>query len=108
MRGTREDSNNLCGLIAGYINHPNVAGATVLSLGCQNAQVQTLREQIRARNPQLAKPVVILDQQQSGIESAMLSKAIRETFLGLIEANKLQRRPAPLSKLCLGIEMRRF
>ena len=28
--GTREDSNNLCGLIAGYINHPNVAGATVL------------------------------------------------------------------------------
>src|SRR6266536_563120 len=33
--GTREDSNNLCGLIAGYINHPNVAGATVLSLGCQ-------------------------------------------------------------------------
>ncbi|HEV2696662.1 MAG TPA: UxaA family hydrolase, partial [Terriglobales bacterium] len=29
--GTREDSNNLCGLIAGYIHHPNVAGATVLS-----------------------------------------------------------------------------
>ena len=38
--GTREDSNNLCGLIAGYINHPNVAGATVLSLGCQNAQTR--------------------------------------------------------------------
>src|ERR1700694_4032061 len=31
--GTREDANNLCGLIAGYIKHPNVAGATVLSLG---------------------------------------------------------------------------
>src|SRR5882724_12417116 len=28
--GTREDANNLCGLLAGYINHPNVAGATVL------------------------------------------------------------------------------
>src|SRR6267378_4852460 len=37
--GTREDANNLCGLIAGYIHHPNVAGATVLSLGCQNAQI---------------------------------------------------------------------
>src|SRR5947199_758141 len=35
--GTREDSTNLCGLIAGYIHHPNVAGATVLSLGCQHA-----------------------------------------------------------------------
>ena len=38
--GTREDSNNLCGLIAGYIHHPNVAGATVLSLGCQHAQIE--------------------------------------------------------------------
>ena len=51
--GTREDSTNLCGLIAGYINHPNVAGATVLSLGCQHAQVDILREQSRRRNPQL-------------------------------------------------------
>src|SRR6185369_14847406 len=27
--GTREDATNLAGLIAGYIHHPNVAGATV-------------------------------------------------------------------------------
>ena len=102
--GTRDDANTLCGLIAGYINHPNVAGGTILSLGCQNAQIQTLREQIRARNPKLAKPVIILDQQQSGLESAMLSRAIRETFLGLIEANKAQRTPAPLSKIVLGLK----
>ncbi|HEX4485917.1 MAG TPA: altronate dehydratase family protein [Terriglobales bacterium] len=102
--GTRDDATTLCGLIAGYINHPNVAGATVLSLGCQNAQIQTLREQIRARNPQLSKPVIVLDQQQSGLESAMLSKAIRETFLGLVEANKAQRTPAPLSKIVLGLK----
>ncbi len=62
--GTREDSNNLCGLIAGYINHPNVAGATVLSLGCQNAQVGMLRQQIEKRNPNLKKPVIVLEQQQ--------------------------------------------
>ena len=42
--GTREDANNLCGLLAGYIHHPNVAGATVLSLGCQNSQVAILQE----------------------------------------------------------------
>jgi altronate hydrolase len=48
--GTREDANNLCGLIAGYINHPNVAGATVFSLGCQNAQIGILRTQIARRN----------------------------------------------------------
>jgi len=102
--GTREDANNLCGLIAGYINHPNVAGATVLSLGCQNAQIGILRTQIEKRNPNLNKPVIILEQQQSGTESTMLSEAIRRTFLGLVEGNKARRSPAPLSHLCLGLK----
>src|SRR6266536_5997726 len=62
--GTREDSTNLCGLIAGYIHHPNVAGATVLSLGCQHAQVGILLEQIKHRNPKLDKPVFIFEQQK--------------------------------------------
>ena len=37
--GTRADSTLLGKLLAGYVNNPNVAGATVLSLGCQNLQV---------------------------------------------------------------------
>ena len=37
--GTNEDSEMLCKLLASYICHPNVAGATVLSLGCQKAQI---------------------------------------------------------------------
>ena len=102
--GTREDSNNLCGLIAGYIHHPNVAGATVLSLGCQNAQTGILREELRKRNPKFDKPLVIVEQQQSGTEVAMLTEAIRNTFLGLMEANRCQRTRAPLSSLCLGLK----
>jgi len=102
--GTREDSNNLCGLIAGYINHPNVAGATVLSLGCQNAQVAILRQELRKRNPNLDKPLVILEQQHSGTEAAMLSEAIRSTFLGLMQANESRRSSAPLSSLCVGLK----
>ena len=102
--GTREDSNNLCGLIAGYINHPNVAGATVLSLGCQNAQVAILRQELRKRNPNFNKPLVIVEQQHSGTEAAMLSEAIRSTFLGLMKANEAQRTSAPLSTLCLGLK----
>jgi altronate hydrolase len=46
--GTRDDSRALCGLLAGYIHHPNVAGATVLSLGCQNAQVSDLFDELKA------------------------------------------------------------
>jgi altronate hydrolase len=102
--GTREDANNLCGLIAGYINHPNVAGATILSLGCQHAQVGILRRQIEQRNPRLNKPVIVLEQQQSGSEFTMLSDAIQQTFLALVKADKSRRAPAALSHLCLGLK----
>jgi altronate hydrolase len=102
--GTREDSNNLCGLIAGYLHHPNVAGATVLSLGCQHAQVDILRKQIEWRNSTFDKPLVILEQQKSGSEFAMLSQAIGQTFDGLVEADKARRTRAELSHLCVGLK----
>jgi altronate hydrolase len=102
--GTREDSQNLCGLIAGYIHHPNVAGATVLSLGCQHAQIPILQEELRKRSSRFDKPLVIMEQQKSGTEAAMLTQAIRDTFLGLVEANKCVRTPAPLSRLCVGLK----
>jgi altronate hydrolase len=102
--GTREDAVNLCGLLAGYIQHPNVAGATVLSLGCQGSQVEILREQIAAHQARSSKPLLIFDQQRSGREFDMLSEAVRATFLGLVEANRCVREPAPLSKLCLALK----
>jgi altronate hydrolase len=102
--GTREDAQNLCGLLADYIHHPNVAGVTVLSLGCQHAQVSILEEQIARRAPKLQKPIFIFEQQRSPSESAMLSAAIQKTFLGLVEANRAQRTPAPLSHLCVGLK----
>ncbi len=102
--GTRQDAQTLCGLLAGYIHHPNVAGATVLSLGCQHAQVEILQGELRKRNPRSTKPLLIFDQQQSQLESAMLSQAIRQTFLRLIEANRLERKPAQLSALTTGLK----
>jgi altronate hydrolase len=102
--GTRQDSKALCGLLAGYIHHPNVAGATVLSLGCQNAQPSILMDALRERDPGLRKPVLMYEQQQSGTESAMLSDAIRATFEGLVEANRLTRKSAPLSKLTVALK----
>lgn len=102
--GTREDSHNLCGLIAGYLHHPNIAGATVLSLGCQNSQVSILREQVAARDPKFQKPLLVFEQQKSGSEFAMLSEAIRATFLGVAEADSTSRTPAPLSQLCVGLK----
>jgi altronate hydrolase len=102
--GTRQDSEALCGLLAGYITHPNVAGATVLSLGCQNAQLSILQAEVDKRSQGINKPLFLLDQQQIGTEADLIDKAIRQTLSGLIDANKNERKPAPLSKLTIGLE----
>lgn len=102
--GTRQDAQALCGLLAGYITHPNVAGATVLSLGCQNAQIPLLQEAIAQRDPNFKKPLFLLEQQQIGMERDLIAEALKQTFAGLMEANQLQRQPAPLSKLSIGLE----
>jgi len=102
--GTRQDSEALCALLAGYINNPNVAGATVLSLGCQNAQVEILKSKLQQLNPSFSKPLLILEQQKEGTEQNLLVQAIKNTFLHLIEVDKQERKPAPLSKLVVGLE----
>lgn len=102
--GTRQDAQALCGLLAGYIHHPNVAGATVLSLGCQNAQSSMLMDELRARDPKLTKPVLFFDQQRSGRETVLMTGALEQTFAGLVEANRATRAPAPLSALTIGLK----
>jgi altronate hydrolase len=102
--GTRQDAQALCGLLAGYIHHPNVAGATVLSLGCQNAQAGMLMDELRARDPEMHKPVLVFDQQKSGRESALMSQALDETFAALGQADRIARTPAPLSALTVGLK----
>ncbi len=100
--GTRQDARALCGLLAGYIAHPNVAGATVLSLGCQNAEVHMLEEELARRGSQ--KPLLIFEQQKSASERDLLERALRATFEGIAGANALQREPCPLSELTLGLK----
>jgi altronate hydrolase len=102
--GTREDSQMLCQLLAGYITNPNVAGATIFSLGCQNAQIAMLQEAIDKIAPNNTKQVYYLEQQRSVSERHLIEEAVKHTFLGLMEANKIERKPAPLSKLTLGLE----
>ncbi|WP_405295695.1 UxaA family hydrolase [Algibacter sp. Ld11] len=102
--GIRQDSEVLVKLLAGYITNPNVAGATVFSLGCQNAQISMLQDAIKAIAPNNAKPVHYLEQQKSASERQLIEEAVKHTFIGLTEANKIERKSAPLSKLVLGLE----
>ncbi|MGY0399266.1 MAG: UxaA family hydrolase [Ostreibacterium sp.] len=102
--GTREDALALCKLIAGYIYHPNVAGATVLSLGCQNAQLSLMKSEIKKLDPDAVTPVLWFEQQAYGKERVMLDAAIKETFKGLVQANTFKRSPVPFSALKIGVE----
>ncbi|SHH01059.1 UxaA family hydrolase [Pedobacter caeni] len=102
--GTRQDSALLSNLLAAYADHPNVAGITVLSLGCQHLQTQDLLNDVKKRNPAFDKNILIFEQQQSQSEEQLIKEAILKTFVGLTEINKIERAPAPLSALCVGVK----
>ncbi len=102
--GIRQDSAILSKLLAAYANHPNVGGVTVLSLGCQNLQVNDFLNDLKSQNPQFDKPLYIFEQQQSQSEEQLIAESIRKTFEGLIEINKQERTPASLDKLTIGVK----
>jgi len=102
--GATSDAIALCNLLAGYINNPNVAGATILSLGCQHAQASILQRALENMAPNNKKPVYFLEQQQANSEKELMAEAVKKTFVGLIEANKVKRTPATLDKLVIGLE----
>jgi len=102
--GIRQDAAVLSKLLAAYADHPNVGGVTVLSLGCQNLQVQDFLEDLKKHNPNFDKPLHIFEQQQSQSEEQLIAEAIRKTFEGLVEINQLKRQPASLDNLCIGVK----
>ncbi|MBC7850624.1 MAG: altronate dehydratase [Chitinophagaceae bacterium] len=102
--GTRQDAAILGKLLASYADHPNVGGITVMSLGCQNLQVQDFLNELKQRNPSFDKPLYIFEQQQSQSEEQLISQAIRKTFSGLVEINKQTREASTLDQLCVGVK----
>lgn len=102
--GIRQDAAVLSKLLAAYANHPNVGGITVLSLGCQNLQTADFLKDLKELDPHFSKPLYIFEQQRSQSEEQLIAEAIRKTFEGLAEINKLERKPATLDKLCIGVK----
>lgn len=102
--GIRQDSESLARLLAGYVNNPNVVGATVLSLGCQNLQIDIFKKAVNQINPNLNKPILIYEQQKMGTVDEMLNTIIKDSFEAIKKANKIERKPASISKLKVGLE----
>ncbi|MEP2281109.1 altronate dehydratase family protein [Maribacter sp.] len=102
--GIRQDAQTLAKLLAGYVKNPNVSGATVLSLGCQNLQIEIFNNALKELDSKLDKPILIYEQQQVGTVDDLLNNIIKDSFKGIKAANSIKRKPAPLSKLKLGLE----
>ncbi len=102
----KDDSENLCALLAGYCLNPNVGGISVLSLGCQHSQIEVFKQKLKEKDSNFSKPIHFFEQQQdegSGVEN-LLNEVILKTFEGLIEINRQERKEAPLSKLRIGVK----
>jgi altronate hydrolase len=63
-----------------------------------------LQKAIETKIPNCTKPVYYLEQQKSKSEQNLIEEAVKHTFIGLIEANKIKRTPTSLSKLIVGLE----
>ena len=102
----KDDSMNLCALLAGCCVNPNVGGISILSLGCQHSQIEVFKEKLKEKDSNFSKPIHFFEQQQdegSGVDN-LLNEVVLKTFEGLIEINKIDRKPAPLSALRLGVK----
>ncbi|MEL6192566.1 MAG: altronate dehydratase family protein [Bacteroidota bacterium] len=103
--GSRADSEALLRLLVSYLNHPNVAGATVLSLGCQHAQISWFKEINSELYPDSEKPILFFEQQQIKSEEKLIKSAIQDTIEALKIVNETSaRKPASLDKLVVGLE----
>lgn len=103
--GTRADARSLCRILAAYADHPNVAGVTVFSLGCQNAQVDMFKAALAEKNPHFDKPCLIYEQQKwEGGEAVMMKAVVQDTLKQLAIANEIARQPVPLSHLRIGVK----
>lgn len=102
--GTSFDARSLCRILADYADHPNVAGITVFSLGCEKAQISLFEEELADVNPNFTKPMLIYRQQNWASEEEMMKTALEETFKHLAAANEIEREDVPLSKLKIGVK----
>lgn len=102
--GSAQDAQRLCEVLAAYVDHPNVAGATVFSLGCEKAQLSIFEATLQARNPQFNKPLLKYRQQDWLSEELMMREAVRHCLEHMPLVNEARRSPVPLSKLKIGVK----
>jgi altronate dehydratase large subunit len=88
-------------VMAGMAANPNVYGIIVVSLGCENCQMDLVVNAIRERTN---KPMETFIIQENRGTIATVEKAVRAGRKMAQEASKLQRSEFPISELIIGTE----
>lgn len=88
-------------VMAGFAANPNIYGTIVVSLGCENCQMDLVTEAIRQRTNKPLRQFII---QECGGTIATVEKATRAAREMVQEASGLQREEFPVRELLLGTE----
>lgn len=88
-------------VMTGFAANPNIYGTVVVSLGCENAQMDMVLEQIKTRTNKPLESVII---QEVGGTIKAVEKATRYARQMIEDASKLQKEEFPVSELIIGTE----
>lgn len=88
-------------VMAGFAANPNIYGTVVISLGCENCQMDLVTKAVKERTNKPLKTVII--QEERGTLKA-IEKAVRYAKEMSEEASILRREKFPISELIIGTE----
>ena len=87
--------------LAGYARHPNFAGVLIIGLGCEVNQIDSLLQSGGLEKGPLLQTMTIQD---IGGTSATIREGVSRVREMLPEADRVERRPVPVSHLMVGLE----
>ena len=87
--------------IAGFAANPNIYGTIIISLGCENCQMDLVVKAIQERTNKPMRQFII---QECGGTIATVEQAVRAAREMVQEASLQRREEFPISKLMLGTE----
>lgn len=88
-------------VMAGYAANPNIYGTVVISLGCENCQMDLVTAAIRERTNKPLEQVII---QEVGGTLKAVEIAVRYAKAMVAEASLLQKETFPIAELIVGTE----
>ena len=95
---TGEDQENTRRILADLIRHPNAGGVLVLGLGCENSNIDILKEYIGDYDPCRVKFLVSQESEDEIRDGLALVKELAS------HAAQFKREPIPCSELIVGLK----